>query len=455
MKVLILSLVFLSVALSERLDNKYLPPNNAHIDTTDYSASASFVDDLKSAKPKSQLVEQATLPVRSSEPSVPVTQYPKPNGQFQHSIPSNQYTEVFHQYSSPPVQSPNHLNKPNEQFPANSQYSEYSSISANQYSKTNGQFPSTFQEPNSFIQSSVSSNENIRPNEHLSGTSQYSGPTEHSRISSNLFYESEKESFGSFKQIESSTFSQIPSSQYSKPIGQVASPNGHSPSSANQIAIIKSSIIPNPGNGFYSYNYETENGIMAQEEGTLVNDAVNVKGGYSYTSPEGEQIIVEYTADEDGFKPTGSHVPQIPEAILKSIEINKAAEARGEYQEGLYQDENEQKYAKSGPAPQYGNNPKNASPYEAPYSSQNNGFTHQIPSSDALGQGDNFALGGAHDEASFGQKKYHHAAPSEFQQGPRAVPPHLNFGASEPAKGYATPTSQFGTIQEGKGGYQY
>ncbi|XP_019877904.2 pupal cuticle protein 20-like [Aethina tumida] len=106
----------------------------------------------------------------------------------------------------------------------------------------------------------------------------------------------------------------------------------------------------NNGDGTYNYLYETGDGINAQEQG---KGGVGAEGGFSYTSPEGQQIQVSYTADENGFHPQGAHLPTpppIPEAILRSIELNKAAAARGEYQEGAY---NEGSY-NEGPKAQYG-----------------------------------------------------------------------------------------------------
>lgn len=40
------------------------------------------------------------------------------------------------------------------------------------------------------------------------------------------------------------------------------------------------------------------------------------KGSFSYLSPEGEQIAVEYIANELGFQPTGAHLPQPPGKFL-------------------------------------------------------------------------------------------------------------------------------------------
>ncbi|CAB3224335.1 unnamed protein product [Arctia plantaginis] len=87
----------------------------------------------------------------------------------------------------------------------------------------------------------------------------------------------------------------------------------------------------NNGDGNYRYSYETGNGISAHESGAPRASgpeglAVTAEGGYSYTAPNGQQISLSYTADENGFHPVGSHIPTpppIPEAILRSIEFNR------------------------------------------------------------------------------------------------------------------------------------
>ncbi|KAJ9596212.1 hypothetical protein L9F63_027164, partial [Diploptera punctata] len=84
--------------------------------------------------------------------------------------------------------------------------------------------------------------------------------------------------------------------------------------------------------GSYQFSYETENGIAAQEQGSIKNlgtgdEASVVQGSYSYTSLEGYPIKVNYIADENGFRAEGIHLPTphpIPDAILRSLEYNRA-----------------------------------------------------------------------------------------------------------------------------------
>ncbi|XP_075973121.1 pupal cuticle protein 20-like [Anticarsia gemmatalis] len=100
--------------------------------------------------------------------------------------------------------------------------------------------------------------------------------------------------------------------------------------SGNQIPITKFENVNN-GDGTYHFDYETGNGISAHESGSPSaqgpeGPAVTAEGGFSFRTPDGQQIQLTYTADENGFHPVGPHLPTpppIPEEILRSIEFNK------------------------------------------------------------------------------------------------------------------------------------
>ncbi|CAG9864330.1 unnamed protein product [Phyllotreta striolata] len=114
-------------------------------------------------------------------------------------------------------------------------------------------------------------------------------------------------------------------------------------SSGPQIPIIRYENNPNKGDGSYNWFYETGNGIVAEERGFLKplgpEGAQIAEGGFSYTAPDGQRISLRYTADENGFRPVGAHLPTpppIPEAILRSLEQNRREEASGVFDNGQY-----------------------------------------------------------------------------------------------------------------------
>ncbi|KAF6205609.1 hypothetical protein GE061_019782 [Apolygus lucorum] len=83
--------------------------------------------------------------------------------------------------------------------------------------------------------------------------------------------------------------------------------------------------------GSYSWAYQTGNGISADESGYVKNfgagepnEIQTAQGRFSYTAPNGEIVQLEYTADENGFVPRGSHIPTpppIPEAIQRALDF--------------------------------------------------------------------------------------------------------------------------------------
>ncbi|CAH3903221.1 pupal cuticle protein 20-like [Pieris brassicae] len=93
----------------------------------------------------------------------------------------------------------------------------------------------------------------------------------------------------------------------------------------------------NNGDGSYRFSYDTPTGISAHESGAPrapgpEGPAVTAEGGFSYRAPDGQQISLTYTADENGFHPVGSHLPTpppIPAAIQRSLEYNRQNPSNG------------------------------------------------------------------------------------------------------------------------------
>lgn len=112
----------------------------------------------------------------------------------------------------------------------------------------------------------------------------------------------------------------------------------------------------NNGDGSYQFDYETDNKISQHEVGQLRNVGTNqeatvVHGSYSYAAPNGQVLTVDYVADENGFRPSGAHLPTpppIPEAILKSIQQNAAVGISGSYDEGQYREYDRNVYNQNG-----------------------------------------------------------------------------------------------------------
>ncbi|KAI5631987.1 insect cuticle protein domain-containing protein [Phthorimaea operculella] len=135
-------------------------------------------------------------------------------------------------------------------------------------------------------------------------------------------------------------------------------PQKPGPGGDQAVAILKQDFDQQP-DGSYRYSYEAENGIKAEETGTLkkasgpdATDVIIAQGGFSYTAPDGTQINLNYIADdengfrpegdfsytapygtqinlnyitdvENGFRPEGAHLPTpppIPPAIQKALD---------------------------------------------------------------------------------------------------------------------------------------
>lgn len=81
----------------------------------------------------------------------------------------------------------------------------------------------------------------------------------------------------------------------------------------------------------FAYDFETSNGIRADAQGVATN-GVQSQGSFAYKGDDGQDYSITYTADENGYRPQGAHLPTpppIPEAILKSLEQNARDEAAG------------------------------------------------------------------------------------------------------------------------------
>lgn len=71
----------------------------------------------------------------------------------------------------------------------------------------------------------------------------------------------------------------------------------------------------------FAVSWDTSNKITEQRDG---DEHGNIKGEYSWISPEGEHIVISYVADEHGYQPHGDSIPKVPEYVARAIEWNAA-----------------------------------------------------------------------------------------------------------------------------------
>ncbi|XP_063532036.1 endocuticle structural protein SgAbd-6-like [Cydia strobilella] len=62
----------------------------------------------------------------------------------------------------------------------------------------------------------------------------------------------------------------------------------------------------NDGSGNYRFSFKTSNGLYRTETGQLRTDYDSsqkyiVRGSYSYINPDGNEVVVHYIADENGY----------------------------------------------------------------------------------------------------------------------------------------------------------
>ncbi|KAK7085907.1 hypothetical protein SK128_013020 [Halocaridina rubra] len=105
--------------------------------------------------------------------------------------------------------------------------------------------------------------------------------------------------------------------------------------SSEEIAILRDSREQDDY-GRYSVNVETANGIVLAESGAPgANGAINSQGSFSYTSPDGTPVFVQYVANENGFQPQSDLLPvapafphPIPQFVLNQIAFAAEEDAR-------------------------------------------------------------------------------------------------------------------------------
>ncbi|XP_061709508.1 probable serine/threonine-protein kinase kinX [Cydia pomonella] len=93
------------------------------------------------------------------------------------------------------------------------------------------------------------------------------------------------------------------------------------------VPIVQSENVVFSHSGNFKYSYEGGDGTKAFEAGelkTFDDDTAGeaVSGGFSYTAKDGNEYSLSYTADENGYRPVGAHLPTpppIPPAIARAL----------------------------------------------------------------------------------------------------------------------------------------
>ncbi|KAH0561699.1 endocuticle structural glycoprotein SgAbd-3-like [Cotesia glomerata] len=110
-----------------------------------------------------------------------------------------------------------------------------------------------------------------------------------------------------------------------------AAPQRGGAGGADKDATIVSQQLEVGFDGNYVNNFETSNGISHQETGQPKQvdneNPVVAQGSEGWSAPDGQQISLTWTADENGFQAQGSHIPTappIPPEIQRALEWNAA-----------------------------------------------------------------------------------------------------------------------------------
>ncbi|CAO1344620.1 unnamed protein product [Diamesa serratosioi] len=87
---------------------------------------------------------------------------------------------------------------------------------------------------------------------------------------------------------------------------------------AGDVQILRSEF-DNIGVDGYKFAFEQSDGQKREEQAELKNvgtenEAISVRGSFSFVGDDGQTYTVTYIADENGFQPSAPHLPVAPVA---------------------------------------------------------------------------------------------------------------------------------------------
>ncbi|XP_066943610.1 cuticle protein AMP1A-like [Macrobrachium rosenbergii] len=110
----------------------------------------------------------------------------------------------------------------------------------------------------------------------------------------------------------------------------------HRDDSGERVAILKDERVMEE-DGRFNVEFEAENGIHFAKAGSpeAETGAVIQAGQYSYTAPDGTEVLVKFVANENGYQPQSDLLPvapefphPIPQFVLDQIAFAASEDAR-------------------------------------------------------------------------------------------------------------------------------
>lgn len=86
------------------------------------------------------------------------------------------------------------------------------------------------------------------------------------------------------------------------------------PTKPSEVVEILESGLEHQTDGSYSFHYRGADGSFREETAVVKNpgtenEYLEINGAYSFFDADGKEVVVQYKADDKGFVPVGSNIP--------------------------------------------------------------------------------------------------------------------------------------------------